>query len=1836
MKEASHQSSLGSPHVLSMNTELGTTLPDTAEELLFLLKAPGQELSRLLSAARKLLDSPQYVIPRKAHFLLDWASNLLLKTSSRHTDPEKAAKEGYVHFSFSAAPSTKYQFLRRSPPLLLPNLLNWHFTLHYYLYRVTLIFLNPSLWSFFDSLLHNEEVRKNATIQPKLISVVDGVFQHLHYRSLHSLSTPTDDALAEVVARVFNYIFQVYSQFLRPRFDQFTQTLASISSLALKFMATEAAEAQNGPFSPLVDSFLVVLTTALKVYRQLCFDASMQNKVFTAVVEDMLAHFLGIVHLASRLLQTRTDLPEEQSSRIRQVLSLIEKTLQHALFSQTHLAELNSAFSPSIDYGQDCFLLMAAKKGGSFNDNERGAPVAKRSKTGDSNDMAPKFESNGPVSKSYSKKLFDWLLTQATSKTDESAEIALESIPFLFRLCLTSIFAGRGRFAASISDSFSSPLMGTLDSSAMETDENSTAEFNASMSQKTMKILWSLFNALQRICTHRIRSDTSSLKGSKQDATQIRHLQVAIASNTALLSLVREYDIYSHSQVGMSERWTYLSEHVTEFVSLANRFSTLDVLFSSLKVLLEIDQTFLEDYLGSLLAVVWKQPSATQLHSDAFTAAMVSVYGLLRQLDVLVTRILDQIPTAEIVGFFGPQFWNAFQSNVEILPSGLIIPIFHIFLDNIRKHYIKQQSAQISDNVVHAEALFNHFLENLKLSPALATQLCQGLDHHVKDICGPLLNDFLSEAKDWVKYEDRSDEKKSSKIVKQYSDSGVPKHAQAGISLYHIFVTFENYCRNRFFPSHNTPESADLADEAASHFAKLESSVRLDQLCSFISAVRKATKSSKSKDTTSVAWRFRSVLFNSALQRSVKLYKIITAAPPANLPSLVRRHEQVDNLKDLAFTELTSLLQFISSEFSIFEKFVQEREEAFSAAGNGSNNVDARVATKASSASSRTTWHVNNEPSYWIYFWDSLCAHAALASAPQSPIELSQSFVRHLISLRRHLSVSKASTGSKAIKSSETDDHFLSTLASSSLSCWLSASFYEVEGIRTNLIRSVVSEVRVGVLGNGKEMSSLNSLLTPLVSSKLLSKTHTALESISSRQKKASTSDSVVSDLVMLNSLPSSLWTLDDILFALPTLSALLMASVHTGADRSVIVSLLHSCSALLAKAITCRRPAVVDDDNTPAVAILKVLDPEQTFEFILEKTYVIAPFESSELLSSLVELATHEHASQSKAFKFIDKASDAARALLDKDDAKDSDKSRALHFLQAILQGMATAFETLDEKASIQLDWIRQNQRNNVGWKSPPQKFVTYNAKLQKLLNSLYKYFSSLSKEFDSKSWSSFLQAASEGSATTLPAAELQRSVLIFRSLYSLLDIARLQRTRFAMFLDKKDAQVHQGKADLVLPLPSDLRLPTYIALVKSVFFTTSKPSSMEVDDSANSTQAVSFQAGLLEEICYSSFSSLSRSLSVASDLISDDAFGSLSSTLHSLLLDESQGTKAKRLLAILVPNLSPFRCRFLLSYVMYELHKLTSREKLILTEPTWKLGSHEKEDDRVRSLFVILEVLAQILKLIDPAVAYDVLSQYSSKLLTILCSIIETASFGTSLGLPLSNARHVLVISLITQLIGDKFVDLSGSELNATSGLLNVVLAKHHAIQNAPLLLQLTQDLNLSVPLSTWSSIVIFAPSVVTAYYHLLSTSLHARPLQTNKNLATLILNAKILLYAVALRTNPDNLQALRTDLDVSPLKKIHAEYVGRLYKDLANQGKFMRSFAVHIIIDYVVLLQRETISQPIKIALNTGMHPLIALLEENEQNLILKAVDATGKAIFRQLVQDYERDYRYQGKA
>lgn len=1679
-------------------------------------------------------------------------------------------------------------------------------------------------------------MRKHATIQPKLISVVDNVFQHLHFRVTRNLHTAKDDALAEKVASVFHFIFQHYSAFLRPRFDQFTQTLVSISALALKFLDRQVADGANGKTSQLVHSFLQVLFTALKVYRQLCIDAAMQNKVFTTVVEDLLSPFLGILAISSKLLPASSNMEEASRMMIKQVVALIEKTLQHALFGSAQMDEFNAAFASSIVYGQDNFLHVSSKKRPLGSQNESGAPMAKRAKNGAASDLSPQYPSvtsTSEVSKSYAKKLFDWL-EKACNGSDENASNAVAALPNLFRLCVANIFSSRGRFATS------DHSQGSSSSTAMTTpqeertgleDENdgfsSAGDSAASLSQKTVRVLWCMFAALQRISMTCIRRETSSGGRNAKSNSSNAILRSAIVSNTALLSIVREYDLYSHSQVGIADRAQYLALHVKECVQLSTASPDLDVLFGSLRLLLELDQTFIEEYIGQLLRIVWSQPIKNQFFADSFCAALLSVYGLLRQLDVLLTRILEQLSASPpLVGFFGAQFWTSFATNVELLPTGLIVPIYHLFLDDLRKNYI-QHKGEMNGNVVHAEALFNNFLENLKLSPSLATQLCQGLDATVKDICGPLLNTFLKDVANQSTHE----------MTKKYA-TGVPQHVQAGIALYSIFVTFENYCRNRFFPSHNTPEDVDLALEGAPHFSKLSVNLGLDKVCDAVKAIeaigaKKAEKGHNETEKSPHFWRFQAILFSSALQRAVKLYKLIAAVPPANLPSLVQRHKQVANLKSSAQLELDALLPFLASQQARFEAFLRtmtkvhrkHQKESHSRAANP--NAIKR-------GQNHTVWHVNSLETYYIYVWDSMCVNSAFYLSETNDTGAS-SFLNLLVStylLSPNDASSTPSTTSlpnslvpqmdeASEKEAAQASHFIASVKHSSALCWLSAPFYEMHGVRHHLIGEIIQQLRNTCSAT---LDSNATAISDLFSSKhLLEKAHKVLSGTTVSKKWKSEEDDTIERLSLLASLPANLWTSSDIQNASSTLIVLLLAFLKSPKTQNMALALAVSLRNVILKSWICLPSTGASSSFSQLTEIMRSLfDPSALISILLEPLYRAAPFECAELFSALCQVFTANHAIDSKSAKFLKTTTDLLLEGIDSEATQDHENTYKFHLLQAALHGVYSASHLLDHRATTHADWVKQTQRNNVGWKAPSLQSVIYHATLQKILSTLGKRFKSLIRN---------LMKADDGGSKD--AEDLTLAVIAFRALYSLVDIARLQKSKFAQFLDKKG--VSKARSEMALDVPEKLFVDFYLRTLDRQFFETmqsSTESAMEVDAEPSGIGAKAMR----DEICFASFVSLLRSLPLALTHMSENDFGDICSMLYRLLIDASFGERALHLVKTMVPTLAPFHCRFLLSFLMYELHKITSRETTYMTLPAWAVGSQERMDSRVAILFVLLRSLGVILPLIDPSVAYDVMSQYSSKLIITLCSLVESSLWPT-LDLPLASNAHVLIVNLLTQLIGDKFVEISGAELAATASLLGAVAAKQKNFAAAPLLLQLNKnDQNLAVPLGTWASIVSFTPELFTAYYHLLSTTLHSRPLQVSKNLSTLLLNAKILLYTVAIRTSPSHQTATEQGDGKMALKKIHAEYVGRLYQDLAALGPHMRTFAVHMLVDFIVLVEREPLAPYARAALNPGIYSLVALLEENEQNLILKALDATGKAIFRQIHQEYERDWKYQGKA
>lgn len=78
-----------------MTEEEPQTLSTSADYLKFLTWRK-KDIAERIKVARELLSSPQLVIPRKHHVLLDWVITTLHKSHSYYTDPVVALKEGYV------------------------------------------------------------------------------------------------------------------------------------------------------------------------------------------------------------------------------------------------------------------------------------------------------------------------------------------------------------------------------------------------------------------------------------------------------------------------------------------------------------------------------------------------------------------------------------------------------------------------------------------------------------------------------------------------------------------------------------------------------------------------------------------------------------------------------------------------------------------------------------------------------------------------------------------------------------------------------------------------------------------------------------------------------------------------------------------------------------------------------------------------------------------------------------------------------------------------------------------------------------------------------------------------------------------------------------------------------------------------------------------------------------------------------------------------------------------------------------------------------------------------------------------------------------------------------------------------------------------------------------------------------------------------------------------------------------------------------------------------------------------------------------------------------------
>lgn len=76
-------------------------------------------------------------------------------------------------------------------------------------------------------------------------------------------------------------------------------------------------------------------------------------------------------------------------------------------------------------------------------------------------------------------------------------------------------------------------------------------------------------------------------------------------------------------------------------------------------------------------------------------------------------------------------------------------------------------------------------------------------------------------------------------------------------------------------------------------------------------------------------------------------------------------------------------------------------------------------------------------------------------------------------------------------------------------------------------------------------------------------------------------------------------------------------------------------------------------------------------------------------------------------------------------------------------------------------------------------------------------------------------------------------------------------------------------------------------------------------------------------------------------------------------------------------------------------------------------------------------------------------------------------------------------------------------------------------------------------------------------------------------------------------------------------------------------------MRKCAIYLVGEHIRLSEFESIDAVIRKALLPGIFALLDICSDPEYNQIHKSLDETGKVMFKSLLVDYRRDFKFKGK-
>lgn len=241
-------------------------------------------------------------------------------------------------------------------------------------------------------------------------------------------------------------------------------------------------------------------------------------------------------------------------------------------------------------------------------------------------------------------------------------------------------------------------------------------------------------------------------------------------------------------------------------------------------------------------------------------------------------------------------------------------------------------------------------------------------------------------------------------------------------------------------------------------------------------------------------------------------------------------------------------------------------------------------------------------------------------------------------------------------------------------------------------------------------------------------------------------------------------------------------------------------------------------------------------------------------------------------------------------------------------------------------------------------------------------------------------------------------------------------------------------------------------------------------------------------------------------------------------------------------------------------------------------------------KELHHILIFLKDLIERISASIRYQVLGKISGDIIIQITNLMNQLIMIKDHN-ELIDIHMIMILYLFIQ---EKFIHISPRMLGTILGCIQ---------------LYITETRNISI-------------SMFLSCYHLIIASIKYRQFQSMNNI-------------VEINKNIESLIKQTVKMNQKDQEIICSQNIARLYQELSTNKSIMKQFGVYMIIDYIRIIESESMSYEVRNTLNQGIYAMIDELDEKEMTIIMKSLNELGKTLIKQIYEKYKKEYKFDGK-